>query len=138
MPWTRLRANKPSAGLRRHSTINPSEVIHDDYLPPDGGSSQLELTSTVGPSPRNRHSVMALDGVENTLEKTCSPPVQEQTLKHQRFSILRFKHASDSRLSATAKEHANMDAPPMPPSMYIWLRLILIQGDKANYWVARV
>lgn len=134
MPWTRLHANKPSAGLRRHSVFNPSELIHDGHLPPDLGSSQLEINSTLGSSPHNRHSVMSLGGVETTLERSCGPPVQEQTPKHQRFSILRFKHASDSRLSATAKEHANMTAPPMPPSMYIWPRPIFIRGDKANYW----
>ncbi|PSR79109.1 hypothetical protein BD289DRAFT_346033, partial [Coniella lustricola] len=47
-----------------------------------------------------------------------SPPIQEEMPKHRRFSMLRFRNASDSQLSARAKKqayaHADEAAPPVP------------------------
>lgn len=50
------------------------------------------------------------------LERPDSPPVQDETPKHRRFSMLRFRNASDSQLSARAKRQAQADesAPPVP------------------------
>ena len=42
-----------------------------------------------------------------------SPPVQEETPKHNRFSMLRFRTASDSQLSARSKLQQEKP-PPMP------------------------
>ncbi|SPN98852.1 related to sec7-domain protein [Cephalotrichum gorgonifer] len=42
-----------------------------------------------------------------------SPPIQEQSEKHRRFSTLRFRNASDSQLSIRHKQHAE-SAPPVP------------------------
>lgn len=43
-----------------------------------------------------------------------TPPVQESTPYTRRFSLMRFRHASDSQLSVKAKEHAEEEAPPVP------------------------
>ncbi|OAA64553.1 guanyl-nucleotide exchange factor [Niveomyces insectorum RCEF 264] len=48
-----------------------------------------------------------------------SPLVQEETSKHRRFSLLRFRNASDSQLSTRARQHALAqaeaeDIPPVP------------------------
>ncbi|KIH88686.1 guanyl-nucleotide exchange factor [Sporothrix brasiliensis 5110] len=45
-----------------------------------------------------------------------SPPIQEQTPKHRRFSLLRFRNASDSQLAARARQqaHAEEAIPPIP------------------------
>lgn len=44
-----------------------------------------------------------------------SPAVQEATPDTRRFSVMRFRHASDTQLSTKAKEQAARDAPPVPP-----------------------
>ena len=41
------------------------------------------------------------------------PEVPERPAKTNRFSLLKFRHASDSQLSKTAKEHAE-NTPPLP------------------------
>ncbi|KAF9870850.1 hypothetical protein CkaCkLH20_11749 [Colletotrichum karsti] len=47
-----------------------------------------------------------------------TPPVQEETPKHRRFSILRFRNASDSQLSLRAKQQAEKPPPvPRPPEI---------------------
>lgn len=54
------------------------------------------------------------------LDRPDSPPIQDETPKHRRFSMLRFRNASDSQLSARAKRqahanaHADDSAPPVP------------------------
>ncbi|CAN8095735.1 unnamed protein product [Discula destructiva] len=52
------------------------------------------------------------------LDRPDSPPIQDETPKHKRFSMLRFRNASDSQLSARAKRqalaHADESAPPVP------------------------
>ncbi|KAJ2901313.1 hypothetical protein MKZ38_001980 [Zalerion maritima] len=44
-----------------------------------------------------------------------SPPIQEETPKHRRFSMLRFRNASDSQLSTRAKQQAQAEKPPPLP-----------------------
>ncbi|KZL83460.1 sec7 domain-containing protein [Colletotrichum incanum] len=47
-----------------------------------------------------------------------TPPIQEETPKHRRFSILRFRNASDSQLSLRAKQQAEKPPPvPRPPEI---------------------
>ncbi|QRD03999.1 hypothetical protein JI435_138560, partial [Parastagonospora nodorum SN15] len=48
-----------------------------------------------------------------------SPPVQQATPNTRRFSLMRFRHASDSQLSVKAKEHAARESerPPPVPAM---------------------
>ncbi|KAK2017911.1 Sec7 domain-containing protein [Colletotrichum eremochloae] len=47
-----------------------------------------------------------------------TPPVQDETLKHRRFSILRFRNASDSQLSLRVKQQAEKPPPvPRPPEI---------------------
>ncbi|KAK0720489.1 hypothetical protein B0H67DRAFT_633815 [Lasiosphaeris hirsuta] len=44
-----------------------------------------------------------------------SPGIQTESQKHRRFSMLRFRNASDSQLAAKAKLHAAAEkAPPLP------------------------
>ncbi|OIW29977.1 hypothetical protein CONLIGDRAFT_654342 [Coniochaeta ligniaria NRRL 30616] len=44
-----------------------------------------------------------------------SPPIQDETPKHRRFSMLRFRNASDSQLATKAKQHAAAEKPPPLP-----------------------
>ncbi|POS75771.1 protein transport protein sec73 [Diaporthe helianthi] len=52
----------------------------------------------------------------DAIERPDSPPIQDETPKHRRFSMLRFRNASDSQLSTRAKKQAHVDesAPPVP------------------------
>jgi hypothetical protein len=56
-----------------------------------------------------------------------SPPVQEETPKHRRFSMLRFRNASDSQLATKAKQHAAAEKPPpVPRRMYACSAVLLV------------
>ncbi|KAL1305912.1 hypothetical protein AAFC00_004055 [Neodothiora populina] len=59
----------------------------------------------------------------NHSERPDSPPVQDATPAHGRFSRLRWRHFSDTQLAATARAHAEQEerpplpdpSPPLPP-----------------------
>ncbi|MCJ1282257.1 hypothetical protein MMC26_001580 [Xylographa opegraphella] len=115
MPWNRSRLEKPSEkDLRRRSALDP--------LPPIVPFSAIDYgfqTQSKRPSdtPRRfRDSVVSLSAVNDgsSGERAGSPPVPARTPKHRPFSMLKFRHASDSQLSKTAKEQASSEAPPVP------------------------
>jgi hypothetical protein len=120
MPWNRLRVERPSdIDVLRRSDLEPSQRPYSTYgLPTDIRSA--------GEPPRRRirDSVVSLSAVRDqpTFDTAASPPIQD-TLpvpKNRRFSMLKFRHASDSQLSKTAKEHAEAAAaPPIPACEYI-------------------
>ena len=119
MPLRSLRPGRSERDLKRRSTLDPAGffkradkdarfIQSSDNLEPariaaseDGfrpASSEVARPSTGhdGPPP--------------------SPPVQQHTPNTRRFSLMRFRHASDSQLSTKAKEQAaaDDDAPPVP------------------------
>lgn len=55
---------------------------------------------------------------EQTENATATPPEtpteRRQSLRRNRFSMLRFRHASDPQLSSSYAQ-ADPDAPPVPP-----------------------
>ncbi|KAK5662778.1 hypothetical protein OQA88_6186 [Cercophora sp. LCS_1] len=55
-------------------------------------------------------------------DRPTSPGVQLESNKHRRFSMMRFRNASDSQLAAKAKLHAQK-APPLPRRMFSSLGL---------------
>ena len=79
----------------RASTSNLAAVADDGNEAPNGA----------GGSGAGRKS--------DLLDRPESPPVQEETTKHNRFSMLRFRTASDSQLSARSKLQQEKP-PPMP------------------------
>ncbi|KAG9231295.1 hypothetical protein BJ875DRAFT_498433 [Amylocarpus encephaloides] len=127
-----LRRRDPSgsashSSIRRHSFLSPDALIPEEAPALDGRASEqiprrpcpaefLTPTSTSeNPSPRR---VSAESGGRH-LERWISPAVQDESQKHRRFSMLRFRHASDPQLSARARLHAadsaQNEAPPLPP-----------------------
>ncbi|KAG7118326.1 Arf guanine nucleotide exchange factor sec74 like protein [Verticillium longisporum] len=55
---------------------------------------------------------------EDSISRPETPPIQDETPKHRRFSILRFRNASDSQLSLRAKQQAEKPPPmPRPPEI---------------------
>ncbi len=105
--FMRRKGPASSAELRRHSfysadsASNPAVPTIDsraseqiprrpsaaDFLSPD---SALDGSSTPG--------TIIEKGAES-LHRTVSPPIQEESQKHRRFSMLKFRHASDSQLA---------------------------------------
>lgn len=73
---------------------------------------------------RLRDSVVSFSAVHDSFgskDKGLSnwevPEEAERPLKSKRFSLLKFRHASDSQLSKTAKEHGEQ-TPPVPTCMF--------------------
>lgn len=96
------------AELRRHSfysadsNSNP-RVPHIDsraseQIPrrPSAAEFLSPESATDGPAPARRSAETIGD---EGLQRSVSPPVQEESQKHRRFSMLKFRHASDSQLS---------------------------------------
>jgi hypothetical protein len=122
---------------RRHSLLFPSPSGAADtragrlseQLPrrDAGASDSLELT------PQSSAPAIAFSSTEKTVpeDRPVSPPVQDATPKQsRRFSMMKFRHASDSQLSTRARQQAEADAaPPMPRRMFYLLQLIDIDSD---------
>ncbi|MCJ1402426.1 hypothetical protein MMC11_005646 [Xylographa trunciseda] len=115
MPWNLSRLEKPSEkDLRRRSALDPASplvpfsAVHHGF--------QTESMHPFDAPRRFRDSVVSLSAVNDAsiTERAGSPPVPARTPKHRPFSMLKFRHASDSQLSKTAKEQADSEAPPMP------------------------
>lgn len=124
MPWSRRvrRPNDQDNTLRRHSTIDipqserrdeDARGIDPDFFPPDSSQS--------GETPPALASVTkqttAVDQASTpTISKSLD--IRDPIRQPQRFSLLRFKHASDPQLSKTAKSQLTSLGdlpPPMPP-----------------------
>jgi hypothetical protein len=107
--FLRRRGPASDAELRRHS-FYPADSMTTHSAVRDGRASEqiprrpsaadfLSPESALeGPSTTR---ISAESGTEFTsLERSVSPPVQDENHKHRRFSMLKFRHASDSQLSA--------------------------------------
>ncbi|MCJ1478143.1 hypothetical protein MMC13_006819 [Lambiella insularis] len=116
MPWNRLRLERPSErDLRRRTILDPPQSSIP-FAPIECGVQVHEATP-IGPPRRFRDSVVSLSAVKDVpmLERPGSPLVLERIPKQRPFSMLKFRHASDSQLSRTAREQAGAaDVPPMP------------------------
>lgn len=51
----------------------------------------------------------------DVFDRPVSPPVQDESSRHRRFSMLRFRNASDSQLAAKARLQAAAEIPPPTP-----------------------
>ena len=122
MPWTRLRVTRPEEKeLRRHSVLNPTDITASSSELSSQHATNVPPVESNPPrmSHRVRDSIVSLSAVNEAPppERPASPPIQERNPKHRRFSVLRFRHASDSQLAKTAKEQAAQSAPPLPTSI---------------------
>lgn len=101
----------------RPSEQLPRTTSAPGLAPPTATDEQLSIAGR----PSTEAEILALG-------RSVSPPVQEESNKHRRFSMLKFRHASESHLSKKAREHGMV--PPIPPSIYIVLRPSLHDTDK--------
>ncbi|KAI4259283.1 MAG: hypothetical protein LQ352_000823 [Teloschistes flavicans] len=117
MPWNRLRGGQFDS-LRRHSTLNldqPDKHDQTDY----GTERKAEEPASLHPD-GTFNSVSNLTIHDHELHTSLShgqspsPYTQEPQVRPQRFSLLKFRHASDPQLARTARNQAMLDRPPMP------------------------
>lgn len=90
--------------MRRHTLFAPSSPTMD--APPT-----LPLPEFV--SDHEGEPVALQPTRDSSISRPDSPPIQEETNKHRRFSVLRFRNASDSQLSLRAKQQSEKP-PPIP------------------------
>lgn len=134
MPFLRRRGIMASeSDMRRHTVIDHDSqskqpVPRPDSTPdlPTGLGSVPELGPAMPvPAPpatppsdtRSSFSSLATTPTVSTPanNRPASPPIQEESTRHVRFSMLRFRNASDSQLAAKARQYAAAEKPPPLP-----------------------
>ena len=121
MPMRSLRPNRSERDLKRRSTLDPAGLFRrgDKDTRFNKSSENLDpsrfAASEDGWRPASSDMARPSTGHDDD-DSPPSPPVQDHTPNTKRFSLMRFRHASDSQLSTRAKEHATRDedAPPVP------------------------
>jgi len=125
---------------RRHSLFIPDPPIplplaertpgrNSEQLPRRKGPSDFfdPSTSTSIQASPSSSSVVAESSPKSNLadERPPSPPIQHGSVRQRRFSMLKFRHASDSQLSTRARLQAEAAAaPPIPRREFHLPRLI--------------
>lgn len=131
MPLRALRPNRSDRDLQRRSTIDPIALFkrdrdhqhqHQQQPPvPDIPQAHRLAVSEDGRRPSSpelsrfrSHPDHAPDDAALSPPRTRPSP-SPSAPSSRRFSLMRFRHASDPQLSAKAKEHAARDdIPPVP------------------------
>ncbi|KAM0255298.1 hypothetical protein ACHAQJ_005888 [Trichoderma viride] len=115
MPFLRRRGNMASeTDMRRHTAAFAPPASDDvPELP-----LQAQLPEDAEPEPESAISRPQSRDSITSLDRPITPPVQPQSNKHRRFSVLRFRNASDSQLSLRVKQAAEKPPPlPRPPAI---------------------
>lgn len=115
-PLTHFPSNV-SVSAAKPGDVNPGDR---DVLSLDAIVPSFPAPPITPPVDINHHGDATRGGMsmDSDLSRPESPPIQEQTFKHNRFSLLRFRNASDPQLAARARQQALAeDVPPMPRRM---------------------
>jgi hypothetical protein len=120
MPLRSIRPNRSERDLKRRSTLDPAGLFRraDKDSRFDKSTENLDASRIAASEDgcRPTSSDMVRPSTGHDADSPPSPPVQEHTPNTRRFSLMRFRHASDSQLSARAKEQAaHQDAEHAPP-----------------------
>ncbi|ENH63040.1 Protein transport protein sec73 [Fusarium oxysporum f. sp. cubense race 1] len=133
MAFRRRRGNlSDDTEKRRHTLFEPS--ASGDLPPPvpsqpdhndDEGQGPGESSHPQQPRELARESTTSRpEGLPESQTESRpgsrpdTPPIQEENSKHHRFSVLRFRNASDSQLSLRAKQQSEKPPPvPRPPEI---------------------
>lgn len=134
MPFLRRRGNMASeSDMRRHSLLDTLSAPAPKQPPTfnSGSTADLPALTTVAEDstspnipnssadlPRDSISVASTHGVPSIVEPVDGPASvagSDHSHKRRRFSMLRFRNASDSQLAAKAKLHAAAQKPPPVP-----------------------
>jgi hypothetical protein len=118
MPIRALRPGRSERDLKRRSTLDPAGFFKRTDKDTRFNKSTENLDPhrlAVSEDGRRPTSTDVARPSTSYDDSPPSPPVQESPPNTRRFSLMRFRHASDSQLSTKAKEHAARDhAPPVP------------------------
>lgn len=120
-----LRRRGPSsdADIRRHSLYGVNTSADDTLAIRDSNQPHRAPLASSFLSPTNASMPAIVEPSNQPENRSVSPPIQDESSKHRRFSMLRFRHASDSQLSTRARQQADAAAtaaaaaaaaPPMP------------------------
>ncbi|KAI0532959.1 hypothetical protein GGR58DRAFT_506857 [Xylaria digitata] len=115
--------------MRRHTTLFDPKVqvqADDTFINPQPTSHRLENGTTSQHSNSSKLSTGPNSNLEpiqdntrvshdSSYDRPESPPIQEETPRHRRFSMLRFRNASDSQLSTRLKQQQQVEKPPPMP-----------------------
>ena len=133
MPFLRRRGVMASeSDMRRHTVFDniivpkrlPSQTGADSTsdipaqastsidLPLESPSASSEIAPNDSTTSLGSHAATVM---QDPLDRPSSPFFQSDSHKHRRFSILRFRNASDSQLAAKAKLQATSEKPPPLP-----------------------
>ncbi|KAL7625603.1 hypothetical protein AAE478_004823 [Parahypoxylon ruwenzoriense] len=107
------RRAQPDDLLSPDPTVGNGEGLRIDPLAgnDDGGKSSVDTVATTSASA----SMFPPRESEDPYSRPESPPIQDESPKHRRFSMLRFRNASDSQLSARLRQQQQAEKlPPMP------------------------
>lgn len=121
MPFLRRRGIMASeTDMRRHHVPFAPQAADDVpelplqvKLPEEATEPQPEPKPEPEPEPESATSRPQSRESDTSLDRPITPPVQLQSNKHRRFSVLRFRNASDSQLSLRVKQAAEKP-PPVP------------------------
>lgn len=135
MPLRSLRPNPSDRDLHRRSTLDPANIFRRGDRNANKSSERLSseriAVSEDGGRPTST-DVSRLSVSANTDGAPPSPPIQDHTPSTRRFSLMRFRHASDSQLSTKAKEQAP-PVPAMPAGSKIPVRTTRLEMIELTY-----
>ncbi|KAK0728262.1 hypothetical protein B0T26DRAFT_636757 [Lasiosphaeria miniovina] len=130
MPFLRRRGNISESDMRRFSLLD-SLAVPKQPLSRSGSASDLPALAAVqedvpalvvptSPSTPRGDSISsssdrAASSTDDAANRPAFPMSQEDSNRHRRFSMLRFRNASDSQLATKAKMHAATEKPPPLP-----------------------
>jgi hypothetical protein len=126
----RRRGPASDADNRRHSFFAGDPTASDTLAVRTSNQLHRKTSASSFLSPPSNASMPAInEPSEEPANRSVSPPVQEESSKHRRFSMLKFRHASDSQLSTRARQQADASpVPPLPKRRFI----LLFCGAKAD------
>lgn len=113
MPFLRRRGNMASeTDIRRHTPFGSTAAAADDDEPVLSISSRSQSMVPEDSYSLSQQETHQSEPPEHSPEPSASETEQRQN-KFRRFSILRYRNASDSQLSLRAKQQAETP-PPIP------------------------
>lgn len=115
MPWNRARGDQNDRHRRKSTVLlDPAEA---PSLGHDHKKSQPEPQTVSGISTSASDLLDHGHDLQLSVSQGQDPYPhrrEPQTVRPQRFSLLRFRHASDSQLSRTARDQTMTRPPPVP------------------------
>lgn len=110
------RSSEADEEQRPGSSVIPPIILEDTSMVGSGPNGNTDNTGRPSTSAdMNDQDLTRLrSGDADLFDRSISPPIQPESNKHRRFSMLRFRNASDSQLSARIKQQQMQDVADNP------------------------